>query len=416
MLTARSVIIFSVVLVCLVMAGVLIELFQPPDSGGKGRDSFGTTASGHRAIFELLEELKVPVDRGLVPPSSLIKEKDATVVFWGPDPQIIAAEPAFLNQMKEWIRNGGKVIVAVGQTPPPLFRGMRPKLGKDDAQLLEQLGLPDVTTMVSLLVTDGNPGQFHNFDVKSDGALSHLNSHVKQLAAPAQVFQEMEIEGKRTPDGSLYHEKNDGTRHTFACVYKVEKGEVLVVSDAALFSNVVIAKKDNAVLAAHLLTSTGKPLVFDEFYHGLTIRGNPAWLMTRRPYGLLMGVMILAALIWAWRESVRLGPSLDEKSISRRSIGEYLDAMAGLFHRGDCRQYTMRELKEGILWTLSRRLGLARGKENVQDVAAVLARKHPESAAKLKKSVEDIDSMLSGKTPATELFAVKAARQITECL
>ena len=416
MLTARSVIIFSVVLVCLVMTGVLIELFQPPDSGGNGRDSYGTTASGHRAIFELLTEMNVPADRGLVPPSSLIKEKDVTMIFWGADPQIIAAEPSFLNQMRDWIKNGGKVIVAIGQTPPPLFRGMRPKLGKEDATILQELGLPDVTTMLSLLVTDGNPGQFHNFDVKSEGALDYLNPLVKELAAPAQVFQEMETEGKRKPDGSLFHEKKDGTRHTLACLYKVEKGEVLVVSDAALFSNVVIAKKDNAVLAAHLLTSTGKPLVFDEFYHGLTIRGNPAWLMTRQPYGLLMGVMIFAALIWAWRESVRLGPSLDESSVTRRSIGEYLQAMAGLFHRGDCRQYTMRELKEGILWTLSRRLGMARGKENVNDVAAVLARKHPESAEKLKKSVEQIDSMLQGKTPATELFAVKAARQITECL
>ena len=36
-------------------------MLQPTDSGGLGQDTYGTHADGFRALYEMLEELRVPV-------------------------------------------------------------------------------------------------------------------------------------------------------------------------------------------------------------------------------------------------------------------------------------------------------------------------------------------------------------------
>jgi hypothetical protein len=111
MLTARNVIvaIFTVAAVSLV-AG-LIQLAMPPDSGGRGGDSYGTRACGFRALYELMNELGAPAKRGLAPPSAFAA-KGACLAFIDPDPDLISLDPDYLRQVAKRVRAGGFALVA----------------------------------------------------------------------------------------------------------------------------------------------------------------------------------------------------------------------------------------------------------------------------------------------------------------
>ena len=77
------------------------------------------------------------------------------------------------------------------------------------------------------------------------------------------------------------------------------KGEIVIVSDPRLLANALLAKADNSVLAVNLLAPHGETVVLDEFYHGLSVRGNALYLFTRPGYAAVhsnyeMGGRLLA--------------------------------------------------------------------------------------------------------------------------
>ena len=79
MLTARSVVIVTVTIAVLSILIAGVSLLQEPDSGGRGSDSYGTAARGHRAIFEILSDLNVPAQRLLVPPGEDLDQQRTSV-------------------------------------------------------------------------------------------------------------------------------------------------------------------------------------------------------------------------------------------------------------------------------------------------------------------------------------------------
>lgn len=453
MLTARSVIIAVVTVAVLSLIGVVINLAQPPGSGGFGADSYGTRAHGHRALYEVLEELRLPLERGLVPPDGLLRQ-NVCLVFWNPDHDMVQLEPQHLAKVAEWVRAGGKVVVA----PPPKLK-RQPLLPTPRAvpyarevSLLGELGLPGLEVtwydpqppaagpaggalspapsrprkgraaapVVQPKTTLGLPQQkereFCTLPVTGDGSLKDLGGAVSTLQVPKEDLHVLTKDSGPVPAGRVFHAESDGTVRTLAAVYRVGDGEITVVSDPTLFLNDCLARGDNAVLAAHLFHRLGRPLIFDEFYHGLTVRGNPAWLLTKHPYGLLFGMLVLAWFLWAWRAALHLGPPLRDRPAARRTMREYVEAMAGLFYRNGCRTFVLREVRDGTLWLLRKRLGLSPKLETADDLSRILGRKDPQAAARLSAAATEAELVLKGRKPATEMAVVQAARKIGQCL
>lgn len=441
MLTARSVIIAVVTVAVLSLLGVVYSLAQPPDSGGMGHDTYGTRAYGQRALYEILEELHFPVERGLVPPESVARS-GTCVVFWNPDATMVQLEPAHLGKVAEWVRGGGKLIVAPAyQVTSPRrvvpMPGVRATPYSTEVSLLDELGLAGVVVTWFDPVPAGTakPGpvpappprtpfglprekvrEFCDLAVTAEGAVKGLGSVVTSLRVPAENLHVIAGAAGPVPAGRLLYTESDGKVRTLAATYPLGDGEITLVGDPSLFLNECIARDDNAVLAVHLFHRAGRRIVFDEFYHGLTVRGNPAWLLTRHPYGMFAALLVAACLLWAWREAVHLGPPLREKPVSRRTMREYVEAMAGLFYRNGCRTFVLREVRDGALWALRRRLGLSPKRENVADLARVIERKDAEAAQRLRAAAAEVELVLSGKRPATEMAVVQAARKIEQCL
>lgn len=439
MLTARSVVITVVTIAVLSIIGMVINLMLPPDSGGWGRDSYGTRALGQRALYELAKELNVPVERGLVPPTGVI-HREISLVFLSPDPELVNLEPDHLQKVAQWVRDGGFLVVAPAKNLPSKNESsfsQRRHSFFQERSLLGELGLSDVLVTTLEKPANGDdqsaggdesepgwrwrwtvnrPPPTQRIFVAADGKLSYLNNLVGSLQVPQTELQVITDTSKATPSGRVFWRADDGSEKTLVALFPLGNGEIMVVSDPSLLMNFSISGEDNAVLAAHLLAVSGRPIVFDEFYHGLTVRGNPFWLLTRYPYGLLATLLVFASGLWAWRGMVHLGPPLAERLAKRRTLSEYVEAMANIFHRGKCRAFVLQETRDGVLWVLRKRFHLNPGQQDPEVIAQAMSRRDPEKAERLRKAAAEIDLLMKGGKRLTEHKVVRAAGEITQCL
>lgn len=441
MLSSRNVILFTITIAVLSIVGVVINLSLPPDSEGRRPDSYGTRRYGHRALLELLRKVNVPAERGLAPPSAVARG-DSVLVIWAPQKTMLDYEPEHLARVGEWVKNGGIVIYAKDSNLKTLYEQAFPttrtrSIAKRDVDALEELGLKGVTLTQYDLVDKSaertkrlqqikdNPlwdlpapieRPEGTLTVKSEGSLTTLFPRTLTIFTPYEDIQVLDSVSELKPAGRLFHTQEDGVERTFVAEYVVGKGKVIVVSEPALFENYFMQKDDNPVLAARLFHAQNRAVIFDEFYHGLTVRGNPFWLLTKHPFGMLFFVSVLAAGIYILRQAVHLGPPLGERAPSRRTLAEYIAAMSNLFHRTGHFAFVMQEIRDGTLWFVRRKLGLSPQQEDATRIIAVLARKNPEDAARLKAALQEADEILDGTRPATGVMVLRAGRKLSECL
>lgn len=457
MFRARDVIVVTVLMAVLAVIMSLLSLMKPPDSNGWNADSYGTRARGHKALFELLGELKIPVRRQLSPPVNL-PAGDRVLVMWGPEQNFVDMEPAYLYRLRDWMKAGGQIVVAPGPParPNPFSRtGHKPAVKRVNP--IEALGVAGVNlTTVNL---GGPPTQsknaakphetdnddddeyeadeedeadlsgrfFRNFmqhqkartlqtvPVKATGELAVPAAEVGHLALPAEGLTVIE-DRKTTATASGTLRTAEGTGHVLAATYRVGAGRLTVVADPSLLMNEALGKADNAVLAARMLARPGREVVFDEFYHGLTVRGNPLWLVTQFPYGLLALLTIAWVSLWAWRQAIHLGPPLAETAAGRRSIAEYVDAMGRLFLRAGSHKFLMRELRDGALWSLRHQLNLPPGVEGSDRVLAALQRRDPARAAQLKAALDAVDILILSQRKPSRRELIAVAGKVNACL
>ncbi len=254
--------------------------------------------------------------------------------------------------------------------------------------------------------------------VSPRGELGSLWQGLETVAmADETQYLPVSVEGDPEPDGALAFETHNGATGYLAAAYRKGKGLVVVVADPLILTNAMLDKPGNAYTALGPMHHAGRgdAVVFDEFFHGLSVRGKPVWLLTRRPYGLVVLALILAAAVWCWRSGSRLGPPLPPVEPSRRTVEEYLEAMSGLFLRGEKQSFLARELTAGVLWQLGRRYRLGMGQDNLEAVSRAMARRDPDGAERLRTAVHELETLAAQRKPPVKRL-VAAARELTRCL
>jgi hypothetical protein len=460
MLTPRNFVAATILIAVVSLVAACISLMQPPDSGGSGSDSYGTRFHGQRGAFEVLAELGVPVERGLAPPT-VILDRNLTLVLWKPHPELVQAEPAYLAAVAEWIKGGGRAVVAPAR-PDRLQRQRIEFLERGDEPertVLGELGLSQVSLKVLDLAVStpdgpddpmaaktgdvGGAGSKNSerrqakdeftvirdlisgkiesnstatVAVKGLGEFSRFAEIVTTIEVPDRGLQVLDM-GSSEPAGRLTIEDREGREQTLAAVFHPGQGELIIVAEPAIAENRLLAREDNSVLAAELLAGPGRRVIFDEFYHGLTIRGNPLWLFNQRGYGATMLCLLAVMGLWIWRQAVFLGPPLEQIGQSRRSIGEYVEAMARFLSRGKSSQaFLLGEVRKGVLHSVRTELRLPPGRENVGDLAAALVHRDPRRARQLVEAVSLVDAALSQNRQFKERAAVELFQRISNCL
>ncbi len=477
MLTPRNFITLVIALAVLSVVAGVVSLLGAPDGDGLRADSYGTRAFGHRAILESLQELNVPVQRLIGPPSPQTLGT-STYVLWNPRPQVIQAEPAWLDGVRDWVQRGGHVVVASGpgvnldgefdagsgqssQTKPDSGKAKESnRLGRmrESESVFSRLGLPGIKLTAVEQAPSNSPGserpydtdrafdelyeQMRNyggesssaqdlpqttFDIRSTGNLTQLSAHTVSL--PKSSVASIDT-GEHAPDAELFlmaegqaesSEETSATRYRVAASFSSGQGRITVVSVPALISNSQIRAGDNGLLAVELMLSnapsSGQTLLFDEFFHGLSIRGNVLWLFAQRTYGTitLCWLMLLAVVIA--RSAVFLGPPLADAPVRRRSILEYVHAMARFLSEArNHGSWIAQQFRDGILWSLRREVGLPPEQHDVDQLLAALERRNPQRAQDTRLAVQAIDNQLAERPYAGLRHWIPLLKRMNECL
>jgi hypothetical protein len=235
-----------------------------------------------------------------------------------------------------------------------------------------------------------------------DGDLAARFPHGLELAVPARnphVITEL----ARLPGSHVRAVLEPGGEpQIIAAIYPQERGTIAVLADPRMAENALLGRGDNAVLVAHLLADPRRPVVFDEFYHGRTVRSNPLWLATRFPYSALALAVLGTTLLVGWRAARVVGPPIPRRVPSRRTLAEYIDAMARLLNRSRHPvPYLLDELRQGLLWRMRRELALPPGRDDVKKMLQVLERRNPALAVNLREALEALDQTLQSSSPSS---------------
>lgn len=480
MLSARSVTAAAIATLVVSLLAAVVQ-FLVPSENYSGENSHGRRAMGYAGLYQTLEELGVSTNRLIGPPAEVLA-RAGTLVYLTPIQPLVDAEPGYLKEVTEWVQRGGRVVFApnLGWRPAYEVLSMRRRL--EPVDVLAEFGLESVELVAMDLSADPDLAlpratrhrresfakrYEREFDSASDfvdallpgepeppylvplavtGTLAERFPRPLSLAVPRDGLQVLELGTKNGPaaaTGEIHFEvarppdESDEAAEevdqsppeppplVVAASFRRGAGEVVVVSDPRILQNRYLAQADNAVLAYRLLTGgeseAGKTVVFDEFYHGMTVRGNPFWLAARFPYSLFAIAVLVACGVWVWRDAVALGPPLAPAPVQRRSIAEYVDAM-GRFQlnaRGSIAPLA-RELRDGAVWLLRQTLGMragpsAPGPAEIDQVIAVLAKKDPQRAHRLEIALVALERALESKSPSANKI-VPLLKEVTECL
>ena len=449
MLSARNVILGSLALLLIAIVIGSLRLTGPPDSNGLAADSYGTHRDGHRAAFDLLREFGVPVERSISPPDASLPVT-LTLVLWGPHEDLVENEPAYLERLLPWIEKGGRLVVAPAPKleSTPLFRE-RPIPRMSDFRevrsiwsILELNGL-EITQGTALMgetyqggrspiLSRNNPRPWDDILQKTLGAEERpmslvrtestgnwkdLQGRVRQLRVPSSGCGQIDLPKTLVPGGTLDCTHANGWTGTLAASFPRGLGEIVVIAEPLVLGNGQLAEGDNAVLTFDLLRAGDRSVVFDEFYHGLSVRGNPLWLLTRRGAGLMVAVILCALGVGIWRQSIILGPPLESAAISRRAIFEYIDAMAHFLTRSrGIAPVLLTESRDGVLRLLGEQLNLPPGQHDRDSIDAALTRRSPEKSRGYREAFDQLDQAIRQGNSVSSASTIRAIERLFRCL
>ncbi len=417
---ARNVTVFLVTVMTLGILWSVVAQWIPPSPDMPAFDSYSGTVLGFRGIHDLLEELGPPVRRNTQPPPAWLDTKSRVVLL---QPSILAVEleKEYLKRLHTWVEAGGEIVLASDDVDPNAVREALPEgeraerfldfFGED--QLLKSLGIEDLTvvgeeTYEDYYREDSDDWRHIMTNVLSDyrrldttytvhgeGTLAYLAELAPEIELPHDYLRSFEGDSIAKADGRFSVSTGSGAAVTIAVEFTVGAGRVIVVAEPALFTNPSLAIAPNAVVAYHLIAGSGlRPVLIDEYYHGSLSGRNALHVLTLMPFPIVAGAIFITVLLWAWSQLVRFGPPQEYHAPTRRSILEYVDAMARLYKRGRKQPFILKTLRDGTLARLRQELHLPSATPEAH-LFSRLAQRDASAARDLVTLVESIDAALS---------------------
>jgi len=413
MLTPRNSIIAALVLLTLWVGFSIRDAISPFDSAGRGRDTYGLRNQGQRAIYETLKDIGIPVERRLNPPDTSL-DTNTTLVMLEPDPLLAGYEPEPLRATLNWVRSGGRLVLV----PPAIdfsTQQQAEQLEHFEADLLKSLGITGIR--VEPIVTWNLPQD--TLQNRSD--LLRLTviepDEFKTLAASNDGLSGLSYDDSSNANVHTAILDADGDQRTLAVRIPLDEGELILLSDAGLLSNVALAYEENAVWGVDLLSDSGRrSVIFDEFYHGQSVRGNNFWLLTQPRFLFVFLAILLLLAIRVWRDAVLLGPPVITLEPSRRSISEYVNAMGRLLLRSrHTNSFLLKQVRDGVWRALCGETHLPVRTSSIDTLVVGIAR-HDLPRAELVRNAMTHADLLLKQARTDRKFMFTAIRDLHGCL
>ena len=330
----------AIAIATLLLAFAVIAILLRPhadelDTSDVRATSYRSSPTGARALYLLLEELQLPVERELDPWTA--RTPAGALVLIAPSETPTDRE---IDRLLGWVRAGGTLIYAPARADP-----LRNRLGLRYRALVETPAREDstvggVTAMpVAHAWTAGidSVSGFRRAFVLDQNTSDSITVLLRAAAAPTAI--------------------------TFAW----GDGRIVVWSDANPLRNARLREGGAAVLfarAAAAAVADSGVIRFDEFHHGFRAAG-PFGALRRflrdTNAGRAMLQIIIAALALLLLAGARLGAPVPSLRGRRRSPLEHVEAVAAVYRRAQARRTTRQLLMAGLERRLGRRITVADG-------------------------------------------------------
>jgi hypothetical protein len=192
-----------------------------------------------------------------------------------------------------------------------------------------------------------------------------------------------------------------------AFIQRVASGTVIVIADPLVLCNGYLEKQDNGRFLADLLgvTSSGAPVTFDEYHHGVVLSdfAPQSWVTT--PWGAAMLWLLIAIFVGLVLRGRNFGPLIPRPAEAGRSDAEWSAAVGQLLRRSSARAVTLGLLASATERSVASRSGLPlQPRERFWNALWVRA---PELAAELAEAENTLHS-----SSATEADLLNAAQRL----
>ncbi|MDQ6929268.1 MAG: DUF4350 domain-containing protein [Candidatus Eremiobacteraeota bacterium] len=281
--------------------------------------SYDTGRNGYRALYDVLSQERVPVERFTLY-HHFLSPREKTLVM--------AVSPRALGRnevvaLKDWVRAGGHLIVLA-----PDFGG------PSDAVL----GIP-ATRARAQPVYAAHPFAPFAFATGVHGVAGEFGSEFTWSASPKA------LPFLASSSGML------------AIELPLGKGTVLAITDPGIFGNAQLSAAQNARFAVQLLRSEGAPVFFDETVFGY---GRNRTLWETLPAVAHWGVYLcaFAILLNVLGNLVRFAPPLAALAGDERDSSAYITSMANLLARAKASRRALVDTSSSALRAVRRALGL----------------------------------------------------------
>jgi hypothetical protein len=308
--------------------------------GGPTSSSYATASDGLAAYAELLARQGHAVARLRTSLAEAALDPAATLVLADPGSPDAGDGPA----LADFLRAGGRLVIA-GRGAEPILAG----------------------------VPGGGP-EWSPDDVRS----------ARPLVPAAEVAGVATVESAgegRWDDAGAMVPLLGGAGGVLAAVATVGQGRIVALADASPLQNRLLARADNAAFALASV-GEGRPVIFAEAHHGYGASTGVRALPLRWRWALAGG--FLAALVWMWSRSRRLGPPDEIERVTPPARRAYVEAMAGALVRTRQPDVALAPVQDRARQRLAARAGLAAEASDDELLRA---------AARLSLPAADIDAL-----------------------
>ncbi|MGQ9732391.1 MAG: DUF4350 domain-containing protein [Candidatus Zipacnadales bacterium] len=172
-------------------------------------------------------------------------------------------------------------------------------------------------------------------------------------------------------------------------------GEVYVSADAEMFANAMLGRADNLVFVSNLLWTRARfpVLYFDEYHHGFGKRSEALVVVDPAPLYRALFVVAFGMALFLSGRAIRFGAAVPAFTARRRTALEYVEALAGLLHRGQAYAWALTKIATAFRHRLAAQMGLASSAPPTA-LTAALAQRRGISEDRLLELFRDLEVAL----------------------
>ncbi|MBV9848615.1 MAG: hypothetical protein JO250_02890 [Armatimonadetes bacterium] len=187
------------------------------------------------------------------------------------------------------------------------------------------------------------------------------------------------------------------------------KGHLFIVADGGFAANDNFGRSENARFVANLLAhyaAPGATVLFDEYHHGdaALAAGASVWGALGWPLQLALIQLGLAAVVLVGVLAIRFGAPIPLLRGVRRTSGEYVTSLAGLYQRAQASTTALETLYRAFLRDLCGRLALAPD-VSLEQLAETASRRGQTDRERLRRLLAACEERLdTGRITEAELL------------